>query len=122
MLIFFKYTNYYEWCTKVCEYLKQKVEKDDNDKIEEWGNLAIKNVHHILTSGSVYDKPDVEFFNRYVNYINKPNLYEEVPDYMISLNPPPVPKLILNEYDANFMRNLEEATNYIFYYMYQIKG
>ena len=115
MLIFFKYTNYYEWCTKVCEYLKQKVEKDDNDKIEEWGNLAIKNVHHILTTDSVYDKPDVEFFNRYVNYINEPNLHEEVPDYMIPLNLPPVPKLIRNEYDANFMRNLEEATNYILY-------
>jgi len=38
-----------------------------------------------------------------------------VPDYLIPLNPPPVPKLIENGYDASFMRNFEEATNYILY-------
>ena len=38
-----------------------------------------------------------------------------MPDYLIPLNPPPVPKLIENGYDASFMRNFEEATNYILY-------
>lgn len=38
-----------------------------------------------------------------------------MPDYLIPLNPPPVPKLIRNGYDASFMRNFEEATNYILY-------
>ena len=114
--MFFKYTNYYEWCTKICEYLKQKAKEDNNDKSEEWGNLAITNVHHVLTVDSVYDKPNVDFFNRYIDYIKEEtSLHEEVPDYLIPLNPPPVPKLIRNEYDASFMKNFEDATNYILY-------
>jgi hypothetical protein len=98
------------------EFLKQKAEKDDNDKLEEWGNIAIKNVHHVSTAGSVYDKPNVDFFNKYIDYIKEEtNLHEEVPEYLIPLNPPPIPKLIRNEYDASFMKNFENVTNYILY-------
>ena len=50
-----------------------------------------------------------------MDFIKEETNYEEVPDYLIPLNPPPVPKLIENGYDASFMRNFEEATNYILY-------
>ena len=72
-------------------------------------------MHHISTVDSVYDQPNANFFNSYIDFIKEESNDEEVPDYLIPLNPPPVPKLIKNEYDACFMRRFEEATNYILY-------
>ena len=72
-------------------------------------------MHHITTVDSVYNEPNAEFFDRYIDFIKEESNCEEVPDYLIPLNPPSVPKLIKNRYDASFMKNFEEATNYILY-------
>ena len=72
-------------------------------------------MHYISTVDSVYDEPNADFFNKYVDFIEEVTNYEEVPDYLIPLNPPPVPKLIENGYNASFMRNFKEAP--IIYYM-----
>ena len=73
----------------------------------------MKKEHHISTMDSVYDKPDVSYFEQYIDYITTE--HEEVPDYLIPLNPPPAPMLIRDEYNASFMRHFEATTNYILY-------
>jgi hypothetical protein len=73
----------------------------------------MKKEHHISTIGSVYDKPNISYFEQYIDYIATE--HEEVPDYLIPLNPPPVPMLIQDEYNASFMQHFEAATNYILY-------
>ncbi|GES96253.1 hypothetical protein RCL_jg38.t1 [Rhizophagus clarus] len=105
--------NRYEWSAKICEYLKLKAEDEHDEKLEEWGNLATKKEHHISTIDSVYDKPNTSYFEQYVDYIATE--HEEVPDYLIPLNPPPAPMLIQDKHDANFMRHFEAATDYILY-------
>jgi hypothetical protein len=73
----------------------------------------MKKEHHISTIGSVYDKPNISYFEQYIDYIA--TKHEEVPDYLIPLNPPPAPILIQDGYNASFMRHFEAATNYILY-------
>lgn len=36
-------------------------------KLEEWGDLTMKKEHHISTIGSVYDKPNIIYFEQYSN-------------------------------------------------------
>ena len=76
----------------------------------------MKKEHHISTIGSVYDQPNIIFFEQYIDYIKqRATEHEEIPDYLIPLNPPPVPILIQDEYNGSFMRHFEAATNYILY-------
>ncbi|GBC03866.1 hypothetical protein RclHR1_05380003 [Rhizophagus clarus] len=66
-----------------------------------------------LKKTAIYDKSNTSYFEQYVDYIATE--HEEVPDYLIPLNPPPAPMLIQDKHDANFMRHFEAATDYILY-------
>jgi hypothetical protein len=94
---------------------REELEGDDEfEKSRSWSELAISETHHFSTVGSVYEDPNTQHFENYVEYIKNVDS-EEIPDQFIPLNPPPVPKMVINEDDAEFLRSFEDATRYILF-------
>src|SRR3954451_943519 len=105
---------------KVYNIFEQKENGAVERKLGEWAKLGINNSHHIPTVGSVYEEPDNKYFEDYVKYINNNNRHQfadhvDVPEHLIPSNPPPVPVLIEDDENANFMRNFKDATYYILF-------
>src|SRR5581483_8875641 len=75
------------------------------------------NTNQFSTTNTVYDKPNSTYFQDYVNFIKKSaGSTSEVPDqFIIPLNPPPVPLLKHDDQEADFSKCFEAATNYILY-------
>ena len=61
----------------------------DDDRLRKWAWFGvIKNTQTSIT-GRIYDESDNDYFSSYVNWIEN-NDSNEVPEYLVPLNPPPV--------------------------------
>jgi len=75
----------------------------------------VSETHHFSTAGLVYEEPNIQYFNNYVEYTKRNTDSEEIPDYFIPLNPLPVPDMVTNDDDPKFSRSFEDATQYILF-------
>ena len=85
--------------------------------MHKWAKVVIYNTNSLSTAGTVYNRPDSEYFRRYVNFIkgSTNDTSADIPDLFIPLNLPPIPRLIDDDKEADFSKCFEEAKNYILY-------
>ena len=85
--------------------------------MHKWAKVAIYNTNSLSTAGTVYDRPDSEYFRRYVNFIkgSANDTSADIPNQIIPLNLPSILRLIDDDNEADFSKCFEEATNYILY-------
>ena len=68
----------------------------------------------ISITSKINDKPNNEYFSNYLSWIEK-NVSIDVSEYLVPLNPPPVPFLQQNVSSADFLRSFNKVTDYILY-------
>ena len=108
---------YSEWHRNICHYFKiestSEVDIDEYEKnvLQNWAKSALNKSYHIPTASSVYEDPESSYFDNYLVYTNDS---EEISNFFIPLNPPPVPNMVTEE-DSDFSRMFEAATRYILY-------
>ncbi len=100
------------------KYLKERNENEEDisdKKLQKWATFGIKSVHHAKTLGTVYDDPqnNEQYLKMYADQHSDDELTKS--EIHIPLNPPIVPKLILDESDEHFIPSFENATNFILY-------
>jgi hypothetical protein len=102
----------------VLKYLKERNENEgdiSDKKLQKWATFGIKSVHHARITGTVYDDPrnNEQYLKQYADQPSD----DESPksEIHIPLNPPIVPKLILDDSNEDFIQSFEEATNFILY-------
>jgi len=101
---------------KACKYFKSENEVGKSE-LHKWAKVVIYNTNSLSTAGTVYDRPNSEYFRRYVNFIkgSTNDTSADIPDLFIPLNLPPIPRLIDDDKEADFSKCFEEAKNYILY-------
>src|SRR6266545_6355315 len=66
------------------------------------------------TTGKIYEEPNDDYFTDYLRWAGRGSS-EEIPEYLIPLNPPPVPQLQKNAVAVDFVQFFDKVTNYILY-------
>src|SRR6266498_2968770 len=66
------------------------------------------------TTGKIYEEPNDDYFTDYLRWAGRRSS-EEIPEYLIPLNPPPVPQLQKDAVAVDFVQSFDKVTNYILY-------
>src|SRR6266542_1560428 len=74
---------------------------------------VIENVQ-ISTTGKIYEEPNDDYFTDYLRWAGRGSS-EEISEYLIPLNPPPVPQLQKDMVAVDFVQSFDKVTNYILY-------
>lgn len=68
----------------------------------------------VKITGKIHEIPNNEYFTDYLSWVGR-NSIEDIPEYLIPLNPPPVPRLQKDETAVDFVQSIDNATDYILY-------
>ena len=86
----------------------------EDEKLRKWARFGVIENAQISISGKIYDEPDNQYFSNYLSWIEK-NISNEVPEYLVPLNPPPAPHLQKNVTAEDFTQSFNKVTDYILY-------
>src|SRR6266498_4482312 len=86
----------------------------EDDKLRKWVRYNIIENIQLSTTGKIYEEPNDDYFADYLRWANRGSS-EEIPEYLISLNSPPVPQLQKNAVAIDFIQSFDKITNYILY-------
>src|SRR6266542_766388 len=86
----------------------------EDDKLRKWARYGVVENAQLSTTGKIYKEPNDDYFADYLRWAGRGNL-EEIPEYLIPLNPPPVPQLQKNMIAVDFVQSFDKVTNYILY-------
>ncbi len=62
----------------------------EDDKLRKWMRYDVIENVQINTTGKIYEEPNDDYFADYLRWVGKGSS-EEISEYLILLNPPPVP-------------------------------
>src|SRR6266508_3016872 len=68
----------------------------------------------LSTTGKIYEESNDDYFTDYLRWVGRGSS-EEIPEYLIPLNPPPVPQLQKNAVAVDFVQSFDKVMNYILY-------
>lgn len=85
-----------------------------SNKLSKWARFGVVENAQMNITGKLYDKPSNEYFTDYLSWIGR-NVSDDVLEYLIPLNPPPVPRLQKEVSVENFTRSFDKVTEYILY-------
>src|SRR6266498_1069896 len=86
----------------------------EDDKLRKWARYGIVENAQLSTTGKIYEEPNDDYFADYLRWAGRGSL-EEIPEYLIPLNPPPVFQLQKNMVAIDFVQSFDKVTNYILY-------
>ena len=86
----------------------------EDDKLKKWERFGVVKNAQIGITGKINDEPSNEYFSNYKSWIEK-NISIDVPEYLVPLNPPPVPFLQQDVSSVNFLQSFNDVTEYILY-------
>src|SRR6266540_5545895 len=92
------------------------VEEDiiEDDKLRKWARYGVVENAQLSTTGKIYEESNDDYFADYLRWIGRESS-EEIPEYLIPLNPPPVPQLQKDAVVVDFVQSFDKVTNYILY-------
>ena len=62
----------------------------EDDKLRKWARYGVVENAQLSTTGKIYKEPNDDYFADYLRWADRRSS-EEIPEYLISLNSPPVP-------------------------------
>ena len=86
----------------------------EDDKLRKWGRFGVVKNAQIGITDKINDEPSNEYFSNYKSWIEK-NISIDVSEYLVPLNPPPVPFLQQDVSSVNFLQSFNDVTEYILY-------
>ncbi len=86
----------------------------EDDKLRKWARYGVVENAQLSTTGKIYEEPNDDYFADYLRWAGRGSS-EEIPEYLIPLNPPPVPQLQKNAVAVDFVQSFDKVTNYILY-------
>src|SRR6266498_594921 len=86
----------------------------EDDKLRKWARYGVIENAQLSTTGKIYEEPNDDYFADYLKWAGRESS-EEIPEYLIPLNPPPVPQLQKNAVAVDFVQSFDKVTNYILY-------
>src|SRR6266511_6272700 len=86
----------------------------EDNKLRKWVRYSAVENAQLSTTGKIYEEPNDDYFTDYLRWAGRGSL-EEIPEYLIPLNPPPVPQLQKDVVAVDFIQSFNKVTNYILY-------
>src|SRR6266496_2130157 len=86
----------------------------EDDKLRKWARYGVVENAQLSTTGKIYEKSNDDYFADYLRWTGRGSS-EEILEYLIPLNPPPVPQLQKDAVAVDFVQSFDKITNYILY-------
>src|SRR6266498_42824 len=86
----------------------------EDDKLRKWARYGIVKNAQLSTTEKIYEESNDDYFINYLRWAGRGSS-EEIPEYLIPLNPSPVPQLQKNTVTIDFVQFFNKITNYILY-------
>src|SRR6266498_5693579 len=86
----------------------------EDDKLRKWARYGVIENAQLSITGKIYEEPNDDYFADYLRWASKGSS-EEIPEYLIPLNPPPVSQLQKNAVAVDFIQFFDKVMNYILY-------
>ena len=86
----------------------------EDDKLRKWTRYGVVENAQLSITGKIYEKSNDNYFADYLRWVSRGSS-EEIPEYLISLNPPLVLQLQKNAIAVNFIQSFNKVMNYILY-------
>src|SRR6266498_2848876 len=86
----------------------------EDDKLRKWARYGVIENAQLSTTGKIYEESNDDYFADYLRWASKGSS-EEIPEYLIPLNPPPVSQLQKNAVAVDFVQSFDKVMNYILY-------
>src|SRR6266498_4137945 len=86
----------------------------EDNKLKKWSRYGVVENAQLSTTGKIYEEPNDDYFADYLRWAGRGSS-EEIPEYLILLNPSPVPQLQKNAVAVDFIQSFDKVTNYILY-------
>ncbi len=86
----------------------------EDDKLRKWVRYGIVKNTQLSTIGKIYEEPNDDYFADYLRWAGRGSS-EEIPEYLIPLNPSPILQLQKNAVAIDFVQSFDKVTNYILY-------
>src|SRR6266540_4078587 len=93
-----------------------RVEEDiiEDDKLRKWARYSVVENAQLSITGKIYEEPNDDYFVNYLRWAGRGSS-EEISEYLIPLNSPPVPQLQKDAVAVDFVQSFDKVTNYILY-------
>src|SRR6266498_1249833 len=86
----------------------------EDDKLRKWARYGIIENAQLSIIRKIYEEPNDDYFTDYLKWAGRGSS-EEISEYLIPLNPSPVPQLQKNVIAVDFVQSFDKFTNYILY-------
>src|SRR6266542_3163118 len=86
----------------------------EDDKLRKWARYGVVENAQLSTTGKIYEESNDDYFADYLRWASRESS-EEISEYLIPLNPPPIPQLQKNAVAVDFVQSFDKVTNYILY-------
>src|SRR6266542_3812974 len=93
-------------------HVEEGIIKDD--KLRKWMKYSIVENAQLSTIGKIYEELNDDYFADYLRWAGRESS-EEIPEYLIPLNPSSVSQLQKNAVAIDFVQFFDKVTNYILY-------
>src|SRR6266540_3840078 len=86
----------------------------EDDKLRKWTRYGVVENAQLNTTGKIYEESNDDYFANYLRWAGRGSS-EEISEYLILLNSPPVFQLQKNVIAVDFVQSFDKVTNYILY-------
>src|SRR6266496_3908828 len=86
----------------------------EDDKLRKWARYGIIKNAQLSITGKIYEESNDDYFADYLRWAGRGSS-EEISEYLIPLNPPPVSQLQKDAIVVDFVQSFDKVTNYILY-------
>ena len=86
----------------------------EDDKLRKQARYDVVKNTQLSITGKIYEESNDDYFTDYLRWAGRESS-KEIPEYLIPLNPPPVPQLQKNAVAVDFVQSFDKVTNYILY-------
>src|SRR6266508_6375038 len=86
----------------------------EDNKLKKWSRYGVVENAQLSITEKIYEESNDDYFADYLRWAGRGSS-EEIPEYLIPLNPPPVSQLQKNAVAVDFVQSFDKVMNYILY-------
>src|SRR6266508_3071657 len=86
----------------------------EDNKLKKWSRYGVVENAQLSITEKIYEESNDDYFADYLRWAGRGSS-EEIPEYLILLNPLSVPQLQKNAIAVDFIQSFDKVTNYILY-------